>query len=238
MGDDPGAKSSSIAHQSEHAMIHCGIPVLNPSSIQDYLDLGILGWALSRYSGCWIGFKCLTDTIESSGSVSVAPGRVQIVMPTDFEPPASGLHIGWSNLPLQVEERLYEHRLAAVGPAIEAVEASMQQQFAASQRQAALAHQLAAGVTPARRLARLLPGDVAGHAFEPARQPGVLEEILRDLGREHLPAGRLQVCRQRRIGLTRKLRMRSMKALQDAVDELAVIALFQCLAHFLRLGET
>ena len=54
-------------------MMHCGIPVLNPSSVQDYLDFGIYGWALSRYSGCWVGFKCLTDTIESSGSVSVAP---------------------------------------------------------------------------------------------------------------------------------------------------------------------
>ena len=114
MGDDPGAKSSSIAHQSEHAMIHCGIPVLNPASVQDYLDLGLYGWALSRYSGCWIGFKCLTDTIESSGSVSVSPDRVRIVQPTDYQPPASGLHIGWANLPLQVEERLYEHRLSAV----------------------------------------------------------------------------------------------------------------------------
>ncbi len=96
MGDDPGAKSSSIAHQSEHAMIHCGIPVLNPSSVQDYLDLGLYGWALSRYSGCWVGFKCLTDTIESSGSVSVSPDRVRIVVPTDYQPPASGLHIGWA----------------------------------------------------------------------------------------------------------------------------------------------
>jgi indolepyruvate ferredoxin oxidoreductase len=52
MGDDPGAKSSSIAHQSEPAMIHCGIPVLNPSNVQDYLDFGLFGWALSRYSGC------------------------------------------------------------------------------------------------------------------------------------------------------------------------------------------
>ena len=68
-GDDPGAKSSSIAHQSEQALIHCGIPILNPSNVQDYLDLGLYGFALSRYSGCWIGFKCLTDTVESAGSV-------------------------------------------------------------------------------------------------------------------------------------------------------------------------
>ena len=114
MGDDPGAKSSSIAHQSEPAMIHCGIPVLNPSSVQDYLDFGLYGWALSRYSGCWVGFKCLTDTIESSGSVEVSPDRVQIVVPEDFEMPPGGLHVAWGNLPLQVEARLFEQRLVAV----------------------------------------------------------------------------------------------------------------------------
>jgi len=114
MGDDPGAKSSSIAHQSEPAMIHCGIPVLNPSSVQDYLDFGLYGWAMSRFSGCWVGFKCLTDTIESSGSISVSPERVRIQKPSDFEPPPGGLHVGWANLPLQVEQRLFEHRLVAV----------------------------------------------------------------------------------------------------------------------------
>jgi indolepyruvate ferredoxin oxidoreductase len=113
-GDDPGARSSSIAHQSEPALIHCGIPVLNPSNIQDYLDLGLLGWAMSRYSGCWVGFKCLTDTVESSGSVAVGPERVRIVTPTDFEMPAEGLNIGWQNYPLVVERRLFEQRLVAV----------------------------------------------------------------------------------------------------------------------------
>ena len=113
-GDDPGAKSSSIAHQSEPALIHCGIPILNPASVQDYVDFGLYGWALSRYSGCWVGFKCLTDTIESSGSVAVSPDRVQIVTPDDFEMPPGGLNIGWANLPLAVEQRLFEQRLVAV----------------------------------------------------------------------------------------------------------------------------
>jgi indolepyruvate ferredoxin oxidoreductase len=111
-GDDPGAKSSSIAHQSEHALIHCGIPVLNPSSVQEYLDLGLLGWAMSRYAGLWVGFKCLTDTVDSAASVEVGPGRVQIRTPDDFAPPA-GLHIGWQNYPLQVEARLYQQRIPA-----------------------------------------------------------------------------------------------------------------------------
>ena len=114
MGDDPGAKSSSIAHQSEPAMIHCGIPVLNPSNVQDYLDFGLYGWALSRYAGTWVGFKCLTDTIESSASIAISPDRLQIAEPSDFEMPPGGLHIAWGNLPLQVESRLFEQRLVAV----------------------------------------------------------------------------------------------------------------------------
>ncbi|TDJ07589.1 MAG: indolepyruvate ferredoxin oxidoreductase family protein [Deltaproteobacteria bacterium] len=113
-GDDPSARSSSIAHQSEHALIHCGIPILNPSTIQEYLDLGLYGWALSRFSGCWIGFKCLTDTVDSSRSVALGPERVRVVIPDDFEPPEGGLNIGWANLPLAVERRLFQHRLKAV----------------------------------------------------------------------------------------------------------------------------
>ncbi|HXK24558.1 MAG TPA: indolepyruvate ferredoxin oxidoreductase family protein [Myxococcota bacterium] len=112
-GDDPGAKSSSIAHQSEPALIHCGIPILNPASVQDYLDLGLLGFAMSRYAGCWVGMKCVTDTVESGASVEVGPERARIVIPTDPERPASGLHIGWTNYPLQVEARLYQQRLPA-----------------------------------------------------------------------------------------------------------------------------
>ena len=89
-GDDPGAKSSSIAHQSEQALIHCGIPILNPANVQDYLDLGLYGFALSRYSGCWVGFKCLTDTVESAASVEVGPERVRVRLPDDFELPQGG----------------------------------------------------------------------------------------------------------------------------------------------------
>src|SRR3990172_12603202 len=111
-GDDPGAKSSSIAHQSEQALVHCGIPVLVPSNVQEYLDFGLQGFALSRYSGCWVGMKCLTDTVDSGGSVEVSPERPRIVLPTDFERP-EGLHIGWGNLPAAVEQRLYQQRLPA-----------------------------------------------------------------------------------------------------------------------------
>ncbi len=107
MGDDPGAKSSSIAHQSEPALIHCGIPVLSPSNVQDYVDFGLHGIAMSRFSGCWVGFKCLTDTVESSASVEVSPGRVQPVLPEDAPTIPGGVNIAWANMPLAVEQRLH-----------------------------------------------------------------------------------------------------------------------------------
>jgi indolepyruvate ferredoxin oxidoreductase len=113
-GDDPGARSSSIAHQSEPALIHCAIPILNPSDVQEYLDLGLAGFALSRFSGSWIAMKCLTDTVDSARSVEVGAQRMRFAEPADFSPPPGGLHIAWANLPLQVEQRLYQQRLPAV----------------------------------------------------------------------------------------------------------------------------
>jgi len=112
-GDDPGARSSSIAHQSEPALIHCGIPILNPASVQEYLDFGLYGFALSRFSGSWVAMKCLTDTVDSARSVEVGAERLRIVEP-ELSMPPGGLHIAWANYPLQVEQRLYQQRLPAV----------------------------------------------------------------------------------------------------------------------------
>ena len=64
-GDDHAAKSSTIPHQSDHQFSAAMMPVLYPSSVQEILDLGLHGWAMSRYSGCWVGFKCVADTVES-----------------------------------------------------------------------------------------------------------------------------------------------------------------------------
>ena len=81
-GDDHAAKSSTLPHQSDHVFAAAVIPVLNPSGVQDYLDLGIHGWAMSRYSGCWVAFKAVTDTVESTAVVDVDPHRVEVVLPT------------------------------------------------------------------------------------------------------------------------------------------------------------
>ncbi|MBQ5948862.1 indolepyruvate ferredoxin oxidoreductase family protein [Massilia sp. ST3] len=105
-GDDHAAKSSSTAHQSDHILTHCGIPVLYPSSVQEYIDFGLHAWAMSRYTGLWVSMKCVTDIIESGAVVDLDPDRVQIVTPTDFELPQGGLNIRWPDAVLDQEVRM------------------------------------------------------------------------------------------------------------------------------------
>jgi indolepyruvate ferredoxin oxidoreductase len=112
-GDDHAARSSTVAHQSEHAFKAAMMPVLVPSGVQEYLDLGLHGWALSRYSGCWVGFKAVADTVESSASVDIDPDRVRIVLPEDYELPPDGLNIRWPDHRLVQEARLLNHKLYA-----------------------------------------------------------------------------------------------------------------------------
>jgi indolepyruvate ferredoxin oxidoreductase len=109
-GDDHGARSSTLAHQSDHALIHCGVPFLNPANLQEYLDFGLFGLALSRYSGCWIGFKCVTDIIDGSASIEVDPQRLRIELPTDYTPPPDGLSIRFELAALTAEARVFEQR--------------------------------------------------------------------------------------------------------------------------------
>jgi indolepyruvate ferredoxin oxidoreductase len=78
MGDDHTCESSTTAHQSEFALVDAMIPILNPAGVQELLDYGIYGWALSRFSGCWVGLKSMKDTIDASAVVDVSSERVQI----------------------------------------------------------------------------------------------------------------------------------------------------------------
>jgi len=111
-GDDHTAKSSTVAHQSEPAFIAAGMPVIHPASVQEYLDLGLHGFALSRFSGLWAAMKVLSETVDSSASVQVDPGRVTIV-PPDFALPPDGLHIRWPDDWLGQEKRVITQRLPA-----------------------------------------------------------------------------------------------------------------------------
>jgi len=105
-GDDHAAKSSTTAHQSEHILNACGIPVLYPSTVQEYLDYGLHGWAMSRYTGLWVSLKCVTDIVESGMSVNIDPDRVKIVLPEDFQLPPGGLNIRQPDTVLEQETRM------------------------------------------------------------------------------------------------------------------------------------
>ena len=111
VGDDHGAVSSSLAHQCEQSMASWLMPVINPATVQDYLDLGLLGFAMSRYSGCSIGFKAISETVGSSGSVDIDPARLNIVIPDDITPPLDGTHPRWPDMQLPQEERLHRYKL-------------------------------------------------------------------------------------------------------------------------------
>jgi indolepyruvate ferredoxin oxidoreductase len=113
-GDDHGCQSSTLPHQSEQDFVAAMMPVLNPATVQEYLDLGLYGFALSRFSGCWVGLKAIAETVESWASVRVDPHAIEITLPPDFALPPGGLNIRWPDTPLEQERRLHGPKMAAV----------------------------------------------------------------------------------------------------------------------------
>jgi indolepyruvate ferredoxin oxidoreductase len=109
-GDDHISKSSTAAHQSDHIFKACGLPVFFPANVQEILDLGIHAFAMSRFSGVWAGMKTIQEIVESSATAMIDPERVKIIMPTDFEMPAGGLHIRWPDAALDQEARLFDYK--------------------------------------------------------------------------------------------------------------------------------
>ncbi len=111
MGDDHSAESSTELHQSEYALVDAMMPILSPAGVQDILDFGIKGWSLSRYSGLWVGIKCLKDTIEVTEVVDAAYDRVKIVDPEDKEHEELNIRLG--DTPPAREDRLHNKKLRA-----------------------------------------------------------------------------------------------------------------------------
>ncbi|GAB1594899.1 indolepyruvate ferredoxin oxidoreductase family protein [Lysobacter claricitrinus] len=111
--DDHACRSSTLPHGSEHEFVSALMPVLNPAGVQDILDMGLVGWAMSRYTGRWVGFKTIAETVESSASVDANPLAREIVIPTDFDMPEGGLNIRWPDPPLNQEMRLHQYAVKA-----------------------------------------------------------------------------------------------------------------------------
>jgi indolepyruvate ferredoxin oxidoreductase len=112
-GDDHGCISSSMPHQSDVAFLTFMMPHLNPANVAEYLEFGLYGIALSRFSGMWVGFKAISETVESAMSIELPP-YPQFARP-DYEPPATGLHYRWPDFPgPQIEERLEAKKAATL----------------------------------------------------------------------------------------------------------------------------
>ncbi|HVZ46009.1 MAG TPA: indolepyruvate ferredoxin oxidoreductase family protein [Ramlibacter sp.] len=116
-GDDHGCVSSSMPHQSDQAFQSWHAPIVSPANVAEYLEFGLYGWALSRFSGNWVGFTALSEVVESGSTVDLdlVNARVAawqdadtVLRITRYRPPAGGLHYRWPDLPsLAIEERLH-----------------------------------------------------------------------------------------------------------------------------------
>ena len=109
MGDDHTGESSTVCHQSDWAMVDAYMPVLSPAGVQEILDYGLYGYALSRFSGLWAGLKLMKDTVEVTSVVDGRPGRVSFVTP-EFSMPEGGLNIRLGDHWIAQEARIIDHK--------------------------------------------------------------------------------------------------------------------------------
>ncbi len=112
-GDDHGCVSSSTPHQSDLALQAWSMPLVHPGNVAEYLEFGLYGWALSRFSGAWVGFKAISEVVESGMTVDLDAVPMDFELPVDHTPPTN-LHIRAVDLPsLELESRL-AHKIDAV----------------------------------------------------------------------------------------------------------------------------
>ncbi|MEM6825295.1 MAG: indolepyruvate ferredoxin oxidoreductase family protein [Pseudomonadota bacterium] len=109
MGDDHTGESSTTCHQSDWALVDAYMPVLSPAGVQEILDYGLYGFALSRFAGVWAGLKVMKDTIEVTSVVDCSPGRNSFVAP-EFPMPDGGLSIRLNDHWIAQEARMIDHK--------------------------------------------------------------------------------------------------------------------------------
>src|SRR6056297_4324457 len=109
MGDDHTGESSTTCHQSDWALVDAHMPVLSPAGVQEILDYGLYGYALSRFAGVWCGLKTMKDTVEATAVVDCRPDRMQFSCPA-FDMPEGGLNIRLGDHWIAQEERLLAHK--------------------------------------------------------------------------------------------------------------------------------
>ncbi len=112
VGDDHGMRSSDVPATCEPTFMDLMMPVLYPANVQEVLDFGLYGWAMSRFSGVWVGMKMIFESVDTSVSVEIDPGRVEITLPA-FEFPPGGVNIRLPDAWTAHEERLKRYKIPA-----------------------------------------------------------------------------------------------------------------------------
>ena len=198
-GDDHGAKSSTTAHQSEQILIACSTPVFYPASVQDILDYGLHGFAMSRYASLWSGIKCVTDIVESGATVELGAQRIVPMIPSDFVLPPDGLSIRFNYIDFIGEEaRLLNFKLPAVKAYVRANQLNQ------------VLWREGAGIRPKLGIAS------AGKAYADTRQ------ALADLGIDQRMAADLGI-RLYKIAVTWPLEETGVREFAQGLDEIFVV---------------
>ncbi|HEX3701218.1 MAG TPA: indolepyruvate ferredoxin oxidoreductase family protein, partial [Phenylobacterium sp.] len=112
-GDDHLCKSSTLPSQSEFAFQDFEMPVLSPADVQEVLDYGLMGYAMSRFSGLWVGLIALADTMDSGATIDVSLARHRVQLPDTVRMPPGGLGIRLKDQPLDKERRMRTQKIPA-----------------------------------------------------------------------------------------------------------------------------
>jgi indolepyruvate ferredoxin oxidoreductase len=113
VGDDHALTSTDAPAAHELAFAELMMPLLYPATVQDLIDYGLYGWAMSRFCGAWVGFKIIPDTVDASAALNADPWCPEIVLPEEVALPPDGLNIRIPDTWLQQEPRLRQYKLPA-----------------------------------------------------------------------------------------------------------------------------
>ncbi|MGE0845919.1 MAG: hypothetical protein AB7L41_06585, partial [Flavobacteriaceae bacterium] len=194
-GDDHAAKSSDLPNQSDFALMNFMMPTLFPSDVQDVLDFAVYGWAMSRFSGCWTGFKVEPHIMDRSQTVEIGPERIELVTPGDYLLPPGGLNLRWPDNRFEQEVRMLDFKLPAARAFVRANAGIDRVEFAGPAR---------IGIV------------TTGKSYLDVR------EALDELGIDELRARRLGL-RLYKVGLTWPLEPEGARRFCEGLEELVVV---------------
>ncbi len=197
VGDDHACKSSTLPCQSDHALYAMMIPQLYPYSIQEFVEYGLLGISMSRYSGCWTALKVTSETVETSGTVELDRENRAILMPGDeeFIMPPGGLHIRLNDQPRQIDYRLQNFKLFACHA------------FARKNQIDRVVWD-----SPRPRFGIITSGKSYGDVRQALLDLGITEEIARDIG-----------IRLYKVGMTWPLEPKGVQAFVEGLEEILIV---------------